>query len=118
MLPWHQYLLGLLFIIAGANHFRTPKIYERIMPTYFPSPSFLVLLSGITEMIAGFLLLNPKTQILGAWSIIAQLIVFLLVHLFMYQNKEASLKLPKWMLILRFPLQFAMMYWAYQYVIA
>ena len=46
MLPWHQYLLGLLFVIAGANHFRTPKIYERIMPLYIPSPSFMVLLSG------------------------------------------------------------------------
>ncbi|MFT4674116.1 MAG: putative membrane protein [Saprospiraceae bacterium] len=118
MLPWHQYLLGLMFVIAGANHFRTPNIYERIMPPYIPSPSFMVLLSGITEMVAGFLVLNPQTQILGAWSIIAQLVVFLSVHIHMLQNKEASLKLPKWVLILRIPLQFGMMYWAYQYVVA
>ena len=72
MLPWHQYLLGLLFVIAGANHFRTPKIYERIMPLYIPSPSFMVLLSGITEMITGFLLLNPQTQTLGVWCIIGR----------------------------------------------
>ena len=60
MLPWHQYLLGLIFVIAGANHFRTPKIYERIMPLYIPSPSFMVLLSGITEMIAGFLIIKSS----------------------------------------------------------
>ena len=118
MLPWHQYLLGLLFVIAGAKHFRTPKIYERIMPLYIPSPSFMVLLSGITEMITGFLLLNPQTQTLGVWSIIGQLVIFLTVHIHMLQNKEASLQLPKWFLMLRIPLQFGMMYWASQYIVA
>ena len=116
MLPWHQYLLGLIFIIAGANHFRTPKIYERIMPLYIPSPSFMVLLSGITEMIAGFLILNPQTQTIGVWAIIGQLVVFLTVHVYMLQEKKASLQLPKWFLVLRIPLQFGMMYWAFQYI--
>lgn len=115
MLPWHQYLLGLLFIIAGANHFRTPKIYERIMPPYIPSPSLAVLLSGIAEMLAGFLLLNPETQKMGAWSMIAMLVLFFSVHIYMIQNEKASLKLPKWVLILRIPLQFLLIYWAYQY---
>lgn len=116
MLPWHQYVLGLIFIIAGANHFRTPKIYERIMPPYFPAHKLLVLLSGIAEMVAGFILLNPKTQSAGAWLIIAMLVVFFTVHIHMLQDKKASLKMPKWLLILRIPLQFALIYWAYQYV--
>ena len=101
----------------GANHFRTPKIYERIMPLYIPSPSFMVLLSGITEMITGFLLLNPQTQTLGVWCIIGQLVIFLAVHIHMLQNKEASLQLPKWFLMLRIPLQFGLMYWASQYLV-
>ena len=115
MLPWHQYVLGLLFIIAGANHFRTPKIYERIMPPYIPSPKFMVQLSGITEMLAGFILLNYKTSHIGAWMIIAQLVIFFSVHFFMLQNENASMKLPKWVLILRIPLQFGLIYWAYLY---
>lgn len=115
MLPWHQYLLGVVFIIAGANHFRTPKIYERIMPPYFPAPKLMVTLSGIAEMLGGFILLNPKTQDIGAWMIIAMLIVFFTVHFFMLQNKKASLKLPKWLLVLRIPLQFLLIWWAYQY---
>ena len=76
----------------------------------------MVLLSGITEMIAGFLILNPQTQTIGVWAIIGQLVVFLTVHVYMLQEKEASLQLPKWFLVLRIPLQFGMMYWASQYI--
>ncbi|GEQ86858.1 hypothetical protein ULMS_23660 [Patiriisocius marinistellae] len=116
MLPWHQYLFGLIFIIAGANHFRAPKIYERIMPPYIPQPKLMVLLSGIAEMLGGLLLLNSDTQSVGAWGIIAMLIVFFTVHIYMLQNEKAAMKLPKWVLILRLPLQFALIYWAYLYV--
>ena len=116
MLPWHQYILGLLFVVAGAFHFQKPKLYLKIMPSYLPWPSTLVAVSGITEMIAGFLLLNPETQTIGAWGIILQLIAFLPVHIHMLQHKEASLKLPKWVLLLRIPLQFGLVYWAYQYI--
>ena len=76
----------------------------------------MVQLSGIIEMVLGLMLLNPETQSLAAWAIIGLLILFIPVHVYMLQNKEASLKLPKWVLVLRIPLQFALMYWAYQYI--
>lgn len=117
MLPWHQYIFGLLFILAGANHFRTPKIYERIIPSYLPSHKMLNILSGVAEMVLGFMLLNPESQTIASWGIIVLLILFIPVHIFMLQDKKASLKMPQWLLILRLPLQFALMYWAYQYVI-
>ena len=115
MFPWHQYLLGLLFIIGGVNHFRKPKLYERIMPPYIPAHSSLVLISGIVEMIFGFMLITKESQSIAAWGIILLLIVFIPVHIFMLQNKKASLKLPKWMLVIRLPLQLALIYWAYLY---
>ncbi|EDM43299.1 hypothetical protein SCB49_01052 [unidentified eubacterium SCB49] len=117
MLPWHQYLFGLLFIIAGANHFRKPKIYERIIPPYLPSPKMLNILSGVAEMVLGFMLLKPETQTTAAWGIITLLVLFIPVHIYMLQNEKAALKMPKWALILRLPLQFVIMYWAYLYVI-
>jgi len=116
MFPWHQYLLGLLFIIAGVTHFKKPLLYERIVPSYIPSPKTMVSLSGIAEMVLGLMLLNAETQTLAAWGIIVILILFIPVHIYMLQNKKASLKLPKWVLILRIPLQFALIYWAYQYI--
>lgn len=42
MFPWHQYILALLFILGGAKHFRKPKIYERIMPSYIPAHIFML----------------------------------------------------------------------------
>ncbi|PKA83686.1 putative membrane protein [Ulvibacter sp. MAR_2010_11] len=116
MLPWHQYLLGALLVVAGFNHFRVPKVYERIMPSYIPAHSTMVLLSGIAEMVLGLMLLNQKTQTFAAWGIITMLLVFLTVHFYMLQNEKASLKLPKWILVLRVPLQFVLIYWVYQYV--
>lgn len=115
MLPWHQYLMGILYVLAGVNHFRKPKLYERIMPPYIPAQSTLVLLSGVAEMILGFMIMNKNTQEEAAWGIIAMLIVFIPVHIYMLKNKKAAMKLPKWLLILRLPLQFGLMYWAYLY---
>ncbi|SRR5690606_34973205 len=115
MLPWHQYLLGILLVLAGMNHFRKPKLYEGIIPSYIPSHSAMVLLSGIAEMILGFMLMNKNTQSEAAWGIIIMLLLFIPVHIFMLQNEKASMKLPKWLLIIRLPLQFVLMYWAYLY---
>jgi uncharacterized membrane protein len=108
--------MGILYVLAGMNHFRKPKLYERIMPPYVPAQKVMVLLSGIAEMILGFLVMNKDTQTFAAWAIIAMLTVFLTVHIYMLQNEKASLKLPKWLLGARIPLQFGLMYWAYQYV--
>lgn len=116
MFPWHQYILALLFIAGGFNHFRNPKLYQKIMPSYIPAKSSMVLISGILEMIFGFMLITKASQEIGAWGIIALLILFIPVHINMLQNKKASLKLPKWILTLRLPLQIAMIYWAYLYV--
>lgn len=115
MLPWHQYLLGIIFIFAGFYHFRKPKLYERIMPPYLPAKSTLVILSGAIEMILGLMLLNPSTQSMASWGLIIMLVVFIPVHIYMLQDKRASLNLPRWVLILRLPLQFALIYWTYQY---
>ncbi len=115
MLPWHQYLMGILYVLAGMNHFRKPKMYERIIPPYIPAASTMVMVSGIAEMILGFMIMNKNTQVEAAWAIIVMLILFLPVHIFMLQNDKASLKMPKWALILRLPLQLALIFWAYQY---
>ena len=116
MFPWHQYLLGALLVIAGANHFRKPKWYEQIMPPYILQHSTIVMLSGLAEMILGFMLLNPNSQKMAAWGLIVMFLLYLPIHLYMLQNDKASLKLPRWVLIARIPLQFGLMYWAYLYV--
>jgi uncharacterized membrane protein len=113
--PWHLYLMASIYILAGLNHFRKPKMYERIIPPYLPNAKWLNLLSGIAEIIFGIALLIPSCSKIGAWGIIFLLLAFFTVHVYMLQDKKASFGLPKWVLWLRIPLQFLLLYWAYLY---
>ncbi len=112
---WHLYLMAALYILAGLNHFRNPKMYLRIIPPYFKNPTLLNKLSGISEVILGALLLFPPTSSYAAWGIIALLIAILPANIFMATNKRASFGLPKWLLLLRIPFQFVLIAWAYLY---
>ncbi len=114
--PWHLYLMAIMYMIAGSFHFIKPKMYERIMPKYLPNHRSLVYLSGIAEIVLGISLCFPGLKNLSIYGIIAMLIVFLLVHFYMLSGEKASAGIPKWILILRIPLQFFLMYWAYWYL--
>ena len=114
--PWHQYLLALVFVAAGVSHFKWPKVYRAIMPSYFPAHDTLIILSGMLEMVVGFMLISGGTSSIGAWGMLVLLVLFIPIHVHMLLEEKASLKLPKWVLILRIPLQFGLMYWAWQYV--
>ncbi len=116
-MQWHGYLMSTIYILAGAFHFITPKIYLRIIPDYIPWHKFMVVLSGIVEILLGLLLVFEATRNIAAYAIILMLIVFLPVHIEMLVNKKKRLRLPLWVLFARIPLQFGLMYWAYLYSI-
>ncbi len=114
--PWHLYSMAVLYIIAGIMHFVRPKIYLRIMPRYLPQPKLLVGLSGLAEILLGTGLCFSATKEYSIYGIILMLAIFLLVHFYMLSNEKASAGLPIWVLILRIPLQFVLIYWAYSYL--
>lgn len=116
-LPWHLYTMAVIYFIAGCNHFRNPKLYIKIIPEYFPNRKLLNILSGLIEIILAVLLCIPQFTNYAAWGIILLLIAVFPANLYMYQNKKASLGLPKWVLLLRLPLQLLLIFWAYQYTI-
>ncbi|WP_432673134.1 DoxX family protein [Flavobacterium sp. SM2513] len=114
-LPWHLYLMAILYIVAGLNHFRNPRLYLKIIPPYFPNPKLLNYLSGTAEVILGIGLCIPMLSEISAWGIIALLVVVFPANLFMYMNKKAALGLSKTILLIRLPLQIVLMIWAYYY---
>ncbi|WP_104736222.1 DoxX family protein [Hanstruepera ponticola] len=114
--PWHLYAMAALYIVAGIMHFVKPKMYMRIMPRYLPNHKTLVLVSGLAEIMLGAALLFKETRAWAIYGIMLMLTVFLLVHFYMLSGKKASAGIPKWLLILRIPLQFVLMYWAYGYL--
>jgi uncharacterized membrane protein len=85
-----KYALAALFLIAGINHFLTPDFYVAIIPHYFPYPEFLNYFSGFLEIVFGIGLLIKKTQNLAAWGIIALLILFIPVHIYVIEIAECE----------------------------
>ena len=114
--PWHLYLMSAMYILAGLFHFIKPKMYMRIMPKYLPSHKALVLLSGLGEILLGIALCFPETKDLAIYGIILMLLVFLLVHFYMLSSEKAGAGIPRWILIVRIPLQFILIWWAWFYI--
>ncbi|NRT15178.1 putative membrane protein [Flavobacterium sp. 28A] len=113
--PWLLYLMAFIYTLAGINHFRNPRMYQKIIPDYFGNPKLLNVISGIAEIILGIALLIPVLSNYAAWGIIALLIAVFPTHIYMYQNPKARMGLPTWILLLRMPLQLVLIYWAYLY---
>lgn len=88
----------------------------RILPGYLPGHKFLVLITGLAEIILGLALWFNATRDIALYCIIVMLAFFIPVHIHMLYDKRASMGLPKWSLVFRIPLQFALMYWAYWYL--
>ncbi|MHA3789864.1 DoxX family protein [Flavobacterium hauense] len=115
ILPWHLYLMASLYILAGINHFRVPRIYVKMIPSLLPAPKTLNAVSGIAEIILGILLCIPTVSAFAAWGIIALLIAIFPANIYMYTNEKASMGLPKWVRLIRLPLQLTLIYWAFLY---
>lgn len=110
------YLMAGLYVLAGLNHFRMPRMYVRMMPAYLPWHRELVYLSGLAEILLGILLIFPATRVFAAWGVIALLIAVFPANVFMYRTQATKFqKIPSWILLLRLPLQAVLMYWAYTY---
>jgi uncharacterized membrane protein len=108
------YLMSGFYIFAGLMHFVKPKKYIRIIPPNFPKPELLNLLVGIFEIIFGLGLLFSQTRSVSAIAIILLLLAVFPANIYMYQ--KGSKGIPKWALLLRLPLQFALIVWAYIYI--
>jgi len=108
-----KWLFGIVFVLAGINHFLNPDFYLRIMPPYLPWHLFLVYLSGVFEIALGALLLIPKFSRLAAWGLIALLIAVFPANIYMAMNTELFPEFNPILIWLRLPLQFLMIAWAY-----
>ena len=88
----------------------------RIMPAYLPNHKLLVYLSGLAEMVLGIAIFIPQFLSTAIYGILLMLLAFMPVHIYMLKEKKASLGIPKWLLLVRVVLQFALMYWAWSYL--
>jgi len=106
--------MSLVYIAAGINHFLNPGFYLKIMPAYLPYHTMLVSLSGTCEIILGAMLLFNATRKVAAWLIVCMLVIFFTVHTDMVIKSYPERGKLFWISVLRLPLQFVLIRWAYK----
>jgi uncharacterized membrane protein len=108
-----RYLLVVFYLFMGSMHFIQPEQYFAMMPSWLAPQNFLIILSGIVEIVLALLLIPIKTRAIAAKLIIAMLVVFLFaIHIpeSIGYYKSANDKFVA--SIIRIPIQFLFIAWA------
>lgn len=108
------WIMAILYIIAGVNHFIMPRFYEKIIPPFFSNPKLINWVSGAAEIMLGVLLLIPSYTPIAAWGVIALLIAVYPANIYHFLKGWRKKKMV-WVLGLRLPLQFVLIWWAYTF---
>lgn len=109
------YLMALLYVLAGINHFYNTPFYEAIMPGYIGYHTTLIYISGACEIALGLLLLPKYTRKIAANLIILMLVVFLWIHVQMFIDYWHNHDKNLWVAAVRLPMQFVLIYWAFTF---
>ena len=82
------YVLGSLYIYVGISHFISPEYFKIIMPDYIPFHYIFIYVSGLFEIIFGFMIFFRKTRFYGAWGIFSLLILVYPANIYLYESTE------------------------------
>ena len=107
------YAMAIFYITTGIMHFVRPAMFVSIIPPFIPVPKLVNKLVGGLEVGLGLGLIFESTRTLAAYGIILLLIAVFPANLYMYQRKH--LGIPKWLLLIRLPMQLLLIGWAYLY---
>ncbi|MEJ7828329.1 MAG: MauE/DoxX family redox-associated membrane protein [Segetibacter sp.] len=107
------YVMAGLYIAAGINHFIHPDVYLKIMPPWLKWQLALVIASGVLEILFGLMLFFPGTRQIASWCIIGLLVAVFPANIQMMVNYLHENNPRLWIAILRLPLQFVLIWWAY-----
>ena len=101
------------YLAAGANHFINPQFYLKIMPPWLAWHQQLVYLSGLLEILFALLLIFVPTRRIAAWGIIALLVAVFPANIQMMLDYWYEGNRWTWLTIVRLPIQFILIWWAY-----
>lgn len=110
-----RYLLGVFFVVAGANHFISPDTYLEMMPEWIPLHGPAVFWSGVAEVAGGVMLFFDRAAKAGGIFLILVLIAVFPANIQMAIAPDevewvANQGFPDWALWVRLALQPLLMY--------
>ncbi len=109
------WLMIILYVAAGINHFIHPQGYLKIMPAWLPWHLLLVNFSGGCEIFFALLLIPRSTRPVAAWLLIALLIAVFPANIQMTINYFKEHHPQTWISVIRLPLQLLLIAWAYRF---
>ncbi|MEU4303753.1 hypothetical protein [Kitasatospora aureofaciens] len=79
---------GIFMIVSGAAHFLFPAYMRRLIPSWMTgllSPllgrvEFLVVASGVADIVVGGLILVPQARAVGGWAAAGLVMTYLVCH--------------------------------------
>lgn len=110
-----MYVMAVLYLAAGIYHFVNPRFYLKIVPSVLPFHEAIVAVSGVLEILFAILLLFDPTRHIAAWLIILLLIAIYPANIYMAMKWYRKQHPKLWIAIVRLPLQFVLIWWAYVY---
>mgnify|MGYP006114713305 CR=1 FL=1 len=81
------FIMSFFYVRVGINHFVDPTWFVQIMPPYLPWHYQLVYLSGLFEIVLGFMLIIPKTRKIAAHGLILLLIAVYPANIYLALNQ-------------------------------
>ena len=101
-------IVFLWFLIGGIAHFVATATEMRIVPPYIPWPRATVLVSGVFELLGALGLLHPSTRRAAGVGLFALTMAVTPAHIYMLRRSDLF-DVPCWALVLRLPLQAALL---------
>ena len=105
-----RFFVTVWFVIGGLAHFAYPQLFLRIMPSYIPYHLACVYISGALELLGALgLWINPVRSF-ASYGLMALTTVVTLANVHMFQHPDLFPNIPYWLLIVRFPVQVALIW--------
>jgi uncharacterized membrane protein len=104
-------LFGLFMIFGGVNHFLTPDLYLPFIPDALPKLA-IIYASGVVEIALGLAAFFPRTRGIATLGIFLLMIAFLPLHVIDVFKEHPAVGSHQIALI-RLPLQFVLIAWAW-----
>ena len=108
-------VMSFMYIFVGLKHFTDPQYFVNITPPQIQHKIFVVHFTGVLEILGGLLILNKKTRMIGAYTLIFLLIVVFPANIYLYvsETPQQLLGISKTNALLRLPFQAPLIFIAY-----